>query len=840
MSKRVGSNCTACPLQFNEYVSSVIPNDPSLILVIDQVAPRSILDNQPLGGDAYRVMEEVLNASGFKLNEVAQLSCVACRSFGKPPVEAIEACRGGLLHELTELADISVPTVALGVTASEQLTVIDWEHIATHAPMHVTYKPGLIYSFIQTFQSLEKPKIEIAWDKIQTYVVTSDNWDYFIAHLDTLKPGTPIAFDIETDNLNLWGNRSSPPALLLCIVITFELDRSFIIPSEILNQDRVYLLLEKLHSLTVIAHNGKFDQNGFGRNYPTPKIDHDTLLMSRVLKEVRGGHSLKELATLYLKAPDYESIIEGWFEAYGYTKENRKYSKLPKKLLYEYAAYDGVATLGLFHVLYPMVVADQVLTAYETNLQASAVLQRAEARGIKIDRKYLELVELRLQAELDQLTEQMWEIFTRAYKGSMVIGSPFYKNEKYLLPPTSEEVVNSCVFNPNSDTQMSWVLFYALELKHTKKLSYKSNKLSTNKESLDALPNHPFVIALRRYRRVSKFLSTYATALLEKLDPDNLIHINFNVQGTETGRLSADGGLHSIPRAEDIYGQMIQGAFIARPGKVFIKADYSQAELRVFAALSKEPLLINAYKNNEDVHLLGAQRFLTFDVQAIDPAYLTIKDLSEIENKEHKAKVKYLRQIAKQINFGGLVYLGGVHGILAMLHGFGIEISPNVLEKALAKAKAEMPIAMQWQMEQFRFARKNGYVQSRLGRKRHFPLISAANLDEVKKASVNAPIQGAASDLNTRAAYLVEFGDNPLTVIHLIHDSIICECDEDKAELGASILQQIMIAVAEQWFPEVPWQVDVDISKRFFDNPPMLKEFATQKTVWFEEILNQE
>jgi DNA polymerase I-like protein with 3'-5' exonuclease and polymerase domains len=227
------------------------------------------------------------------------------------------------------------------------------------------------------------------------------------------------------------------------------------------------------------------------------------------------------------------------------------------------------------------------------------------------------------------------------------------------------------------------------------------------------------------------------------------------------------------------------------------------------------------YRNDEDVHLGTAQITEPFksELAKIDPWLLTVKKAKEAESHRGYSQLAYFRQIAKQVNFGGLVYLGGPQGIAAMLHGYGIEISPGQLKPVLEDYKRKMPTAIAWQNEQFRKAKRDGYVQSRLGRKRRFYLIHAENLEEIRKASVNAPIQSVASDLNVLAAWEIFFRHG-IIVVHMVHDSIIAEVPKEVAEWAARIVKQTMEAVASRVYPEIPWVADVDIVDRLYYNRP--------------------
>lgn len=842
--KRQGSNCSECPLAACAYVPSFIPDDPRFIVVGEAPGAQEVRAKKPFVGPSGVLLGKALERLGFNLDrDFVQLNAVGCKAPDNDvPFEAVKACAGGLRTDLERFQTQDI--LALGGTALQALDILTpyvyrdgitkrhgiWHqlgkrrYLGTFHPAFVLRSPNYIsqlYADFRKFTKLVKPVDVMAASYV---VITDTNWAMFATQLERLENNTPVAFDIETDNLNLWGNRSEDPAPLLCIVLTWKLEFSAIIPAEVLNQERIKFLNTFLDRMITIAHNGKFDQNGLQREGFHIRLDHDTMLMSYMLNEqTRGAHGLKLLASQLLDTPDYEGdLIDKWFQERRITSVQREYSLLPKNILYRYAGIDGVATLALFHTLKPELEKDGVLEAYQMIMKHSAVTQAAEYCGILIDRSYLQKAEIRFIAELEYLAQKMWEYLRDHYAGIYKLQSPYYKNKIELLPPETydqlveegEEIRDTALevrrgrskyFNPKSHRQMQWALYELLKLQHVKPLSYKTKSTSTNVEALEALPQHPFVQMLLQHRRASKILDTYVKNLLAMADRGDRIHVSFNLHGTETGRLSADKGLHGLPRPEDEYGKIIQGAFIAPPGKKLIKADFSQAELRAFAAESQEDFLLERYRQGEDIHLATAK--------------LVFAD--EFVKNPTPERVKYLRQIAKQVNFGGLVYLGGPSGIAAMLHGYGVEITATQLGPILNAYKRKMPKAIAWQIEQFRKAKRDGFVQSRLGRKRRFLLITDDTIEEIRKASVNAPIQSVASDLNLIAAHRLQF-EFGLQVLHLVHDSIILEVPEETASDAAVTVKRVMEETAEGIYPELPWVADVSVATRLYEDRPKL------------------
>lgn len=854
MIKREGSACDKCPLANCAYVPSVIPEGAILAAIGEAPGYQEVRAREPFVGPSGTLLQKALGALGTDFSKVARINAAGCKAEGNEvPYAALEACSGGLRNDLNRLP-LGTKLLTLGGSATAAVDSLggwvytegimkrrgtwysldeETRYLATLHPAFILRSPGYMPQFYADLRKATNRIEPLDVSKVKYVVASPDNWEAIEAQLDRLPDATPVAFDIETGHLDLFGGLDRRPAWLLCIVITWRLDFSLIIPAEF-----AFTVSRKITSflnrMTTIAHNGKFDQNGLAIHSMKVRLDHDTMLMSYSLNEqTKGAHGLKTLAAQLLDAPNYEDqFIEKWFAANGITKAKRRYDLLPKTNLYHYAAIDGVCTLALYHALLPKLAEDNVLKPYQMIMRHSALVQAAEFRGIKIDRPYLVKLETRLGAELEHYTEAMWDLLIKELGPNPVIGAPHYVKPKKLLAPFSPEPEGTKAFNPGSDDQMAWALYSVYRLRHIKPLSFKTKPTSTNEEALEALPSHPFVDLLRQHRRVSKIQSTYVSKLLYLADQEDRVHVNFNLHGTETGRLSADDSLHGIPRPEDFYGKAIQGSFIASPGFKFIKADFSQAELRAFAAESKEPFLLDQYRKGIDVHLATAKMLFLEEFKAINLRERSLASEEE-ELKAAKDRAKYLRQIAKQVNFGGLVYLGGPSGIAAMLHGYGIELTPAQLAPILNAYKAKMPTAIAWQQEQFRKAKREGEIVSRLGRKRRFLLITEDTVEEIRKASVNAPIQSVASDLNLIAAYEVQFElakeeisqalkDRGIYVVHTVHDSIIAEAPEELAIEAAQIVKRIMERVASDLYPELPWVADVEILDRLYEGRPNL------------------
>lgn len=852
--------CEVCPLACRPYVPSVLPDKPVIALIGDAPGIQEVRQNTPFTGPSGALLDKMLEHYNVNPDQAARLNVVCCQpeALTAPDAKAIACCSRRLATELLTL-DKQLPVVTLGNTATQALDKLagrvepegitkrrgtfyplgkERRYLATLDPSYVLRNPTQSRVLLDDInKAIYKPAAK-DWLKTQYLVLTAGNWHVKKMYLERVPSGALVSFDTETTGLQWWHTHYKPADTLLCVVIAVSVDKAVIIPAETLEDEaKRKWLADWCKNKRIIAHNGKFDEFvSLSRlQYPIHVIE-DTMLASFALNEIKGFNGLKYLAAARLDVPDYEDeLITKHFE--GVAKRNRNYGVIPKEDLYLYAAIDACATLALWPILKHEMIEDGVKGAYDLMMHGHRVTTAAGYRGFKIDRQYLLSLGDVLEERKHALTMQMWSLLEENIEITR------YSTPKKLTAPYSKETKNSKPFNPGSDTQMSYLLYDYFKLEHIKQLGYKTKPDSTNEEALKALPPHIFVKALLEYRTVAKLISTYVEKLLTLADVNDRVHINFNLNGTETGRLSADDSLHGVPRPEDFYGMAIRGSFIAEEGKVLILGDYSQAELRVIAAESGERFFLDAFNMSEEDKLAAAeQQYAAIFAEATPDVQKALAKLAtDVHSKAAKvlfedyeaSELDYIllhdivaagiakkyRTFGKNFNFG-TVYQGGPSGIWAMTGG----AMPLAVIKELQKVyRDNTPALTQYCIDQFRRAKTTGFVQTRTGRKRRFTLLTYDNLDEAKKASVNMPVQGAASDLTLLSA--AELEQLSVPVVHIIHDMIICEVDIAKAQSAAALMHHVMIHTAATYFPEVEWAVDIEISPRWFNERPDLSKY---------------
>jgi DNA polymerase I len=349
-------------------------------------------------------------------------------------------------------------------------------------------------------------------------------------------------------------------------------------------------------------------------------------------------------------------------------------------------------------------------------------------------------------------------------------------------------------FNIGSPGQLADVLFVKLNLPRQGIKKGKTG-LSTAASELDKLRGaHPIIDLISQYRELTKLKNTYIDTLPKQVDQNSRLHTTFNLTIAPTGRLSSvDPNLQNIPVRTDL-GKRIRTAFVAGPGNQLVSADYSQFELRLAAALSGDEGMIEAFNQDEDIHVQTAA--LVYGVPA---AQVT----------------KAQRYAAKAVNFG-IMYGQGPHGLAATS---GLDYA--AAKDFIAKYFEVRPKLKEFLDKTRRQAEQQGYVETILGRRRPTPDVRSSNFvvrEAAYRAAINHPMQGSAADLMKLAMVKIQgnFDQNEEwrmkngepDILLQIHDSLIIEAPKNLAKEVGEIAKQTMETV----YPKLPVKLKADIS----------------------------
>ena len=351
-------------------------------------------------------------------------------------------------------------------------------------------------------------------------------------------------------------------------------------------------------------------------------------------------------------------------------------------------------------------------------------------------------------------------------------------------------------FNLASPKQLGLVLFDKLKLVEKPKKT-KTGQYSTAEDVLSSLAkNHSIIADILNWRSIQKLLSTYVIALPDEINPKTgRVHTVYNQAVAATGRLSSNApNLQNIPiRTER--GQQVRKAFIPRDeNHVLLAADYSQIELRIIAALSKDPSMVAAFQNNEDIHATTAAK--VFGVP-----------LEEVTRTQ--------RSNAKTVNFG-IIY-----GVSAFGLSQQTDLSRSESKELIDTYYESYPKLKAYMNSQIDFARDNGYVATVLGRRRYLKDILSQNTivrGAAERNAVNAPIQGSAADIIKIAMINIhkrlETGDWKAKMLLQVHDELVFDVPRTEVESLSAMVKEEM---ENAFVMDVPLVVDLGIGENWLE-----------------------
>ncbi len=577
-----------------------------------------------------------------------------------------------------------------------------------------------------------------------------------LAH--TLENKGIFAVDTETTSKN------PMEARLVGLSFAFEKDQGFYIPvghsspgdiTQPSGQDVLRIFKPVLENPDVlkVGQNIKYDYMVLARfGIRLQGMTFDTMIASYLLNPSTRGHSLDAIAMNLFghKTITYEEVT-------GKGRNQIGFQDVPIPKAVDYACEDADITFMAYQRLKEEIRSQGLADLMDTiEMPLIRVLAEMEMTGIQVDIHALDHLSHTFGMELGRLEQEIHRL----------AGEPF---------------------NINSSQQVGQILFEKLKLDTIKKTK-KKTAYSTDVEVLTKLARaHELPEKLLRYRTLDKLKSTYADALQELVNPETgRIHTSFNQTITVTGRLSSSNpNLQNIPiRKEE--GRKIREAFIPKQGCTLISADYSQIELRILAHCAQDEILIQAFRNDEDIHTRTA-----LEVFQVLPEFITDE----------------LRNQAKAINFG----------IIYGMSGFRLANDLNISRKMAAtyidhyfKRYAGVKRFIDTTIET---TRETGEVSTLFGRRRRLDDIHSSNANVrgfAERAAINTPIQGSAADLIKLAMIRVheELNRSGMSAKMLlsVHDEIIFECPFEEKEALIELAGRTM----EQVHPlDVPLKVNI-------------------------------
>lgn len=506
----------------------------------------------------------------------------------------------------------------------------------------------------------------------------------------------------------------------------------------------------------------------------TQGLNHQDVFME--LKPILEKQDLRKIVydgkRLILEAHRYGIHVEGlefdvFIAAYLLDPARNRYDLV--QLLYEYAGLDvndaDASDLYLLagYMREKLKETEMLYLYEEIEHPLINVLADMEITGFKVDKDMLKQLGEEFSLELSNLTK---EIYTLA----------------------GEE------FNINSPKQLGYVLFEKLKLPVIKK---GKTGYSTDIEVLEQLrPYHELVEKVIEYRQVMKLKSTYIDGLLSVIDPrDGRVHSSFNQTVTATGRISsAEPNLQNIPVKLEM-GRRIRKVFVASgEDYVLVDADYSQIELRILAHMSGDPTFIEAFRNNQDIHLRTASEIFGVPIDKVTPEQ---------------------RSNAKAVNFG-IVYGISDYGLAKSLG-----ISRKQAREYIDSYFARYPKVKEYMERIVEIAKKQGYVTTLMNRRRYLPELKSRNFNirsQGERLAMNTPIQGSAADIIKKAMNDVyaELKRRNLKskLILQVHDELIIDTYKPELEEVKELVVRCMENAVKL---SVPLVVDVGVGRSWYD-----------------------
>jgi len=567
-----------------------------------------------------------------------------------------------------------------------------------------------------------------------------------------------FCFDTETTGLDPLTDQ------LVGISVSFKKGEAYYIPIPSNQKEASQIVAEfkplfDSETITKVGQNIKFDAlvlSGYGIKLHGPIFD---TMVAHYLIQPELRHNLDFLSEIYL---GYKKIATS--ELIGSGKNQTSMRSVDLQTIKEYACEDADFTLQLKPLLEKEMIHGNVTRLFEeVEMPLLKVLIEMELSGMRIDVQALDQYAVILREQIIQLEIEITEMAGES-------------------------------FNISSPKQLGHILFDKLLLDPKAKKT-KTKQYSTNEEVLTTLlDRHPIVAKILDHRGLKKLLSTYVESLPKLINPKTgRIHTSYNQTVAVTGRLSSNNpNLQNIP-IRDENGREIRKAFVPRDSDhLFLSADYSQIELRIMAALSGDKVMIEAFAQGEDIHTATAAKIYNIP-------------LGEVTSD--------MRRKAKTANFG-IIYGISPFGLAQRLN-----IPRSEAKQLIDDYFINFPQVKQYMDEQILLARKRGYVETIMGRRRYLKDITSENAAVrgfAERNAINAPIQGSAADIIKVAMVRIQkrFDEEKIAskMMLQVHDELNFDLLKSETDVVKKIVKEEMEHAVEM---VVPLEVEMDAAENW-------------------------
>lgn len=703
--------------------------------------------------------------------------------------------------------------------------------------------------YLEGKSALKKPPKPTAWVMLldkeeEVYYPRTDEWrawdesivdgsqldDWPIRRVVTGLPAAIRAIDLLLEKPELSGDietgYSYSPRVgeIIAFAVSWSETEGVVFSEGLLNSKPFRKHLERLLNdprPLWIGHNWKYDSSylrwqimggaapevgplALPRIGTTERYWHDTMLEHYCLDETKGTHALEDVSRDLLGASDYKYIVRKYAQKANKAKgieADVGYENVPREVLYPYCLLDTCHTFSVHQILCPKVHKSPGLTKlYEDLLlPASGFLQKVQDYGLWVNQDFIKELDVdlgakvieaneRLAAEVEDLwdTEEFMASRWATKKRPEVYLAQNWRHTSFIL----EKLIGWVPMNTNERTLR--------DLDQTGKdqsatFGYKAKNYARGHPNRKVKLNYPYIQALIDVRLGKHAYGMLVKNIWKYIEPDGRIHTTFNLQATETGRLSSTApNLQNLPVPEKDDPKPARNIVGAPPGKVLIEADYSQLELRILAHFSDDDNLLNVYLEGRDLHT-------ELSIAIWGPGF-----------------TNYQRVRAKAVNFG--IAYGRGAGSIAAEHDI-----PEAEAEEMRQAWFDhFPKAAAWLQELHAapFSGKGRTIVTPFGRRRRFGVISKENHSDLKNQSANFPMQSNGTDLTLLSAMRIQDkwdreGTNA-HIVCLVHDALVAECPEEIKDKVSDELAEMMRDTPKRILvPKIDFPVDIHIGREW-------------------------
>lgn len=577
--------------------------------------------------------------------------------------------------------------------------------------------------------------------------------------LRSIRSTKEFAFDTETDSLN------ALRADLIGLSFSWKAHEAYYIPYQGSLGQKALEELKPVFAnpaITKIAQNMKFDMLVLGNYDIEIKGPYYDTMLAHYIIDPSQKHNMEAIATTHL---GYRPVsIETLIGKKG--KGQKSMKEADQEKLAEYAAEDADLTYRMKGALDKKLKdKKQRDLLMEIEGELIPVLESMERWGVYVNKDTLKELSEEYAQEIEKIEQRIFE-------------------------------QSGTSFNINSTQQLGEVLFDRLKLEDKPKKT-KTGRYSTSEEVLSKLANENEIAQLvLDYREFSKLKNTYIDALPKLIhEADGRIHTSFNQAVAATGRLSSNNpNLQNIPIRTD-YGRRIRKAFQASgEGWTLLAADYSQIELRIMAAFSEDSSMMDAFRKGKDIHAATAAK--VFKVKE-----------SEVTSE--------MRSKAKTVNFG-IIYGISPFGLSQRMH-----ISRSEAAEIIDSYFENFSAVKDYMDASIEKAKKQGYAETYLGRRRYLPELNSRNATQrgfAERNAINSPIQGTAADIIKKAMidvhHWMKAEKLKSRMILQVHDELVFDVYEEELDTVKKQVEELMVKAIEL---QVPMEVEIGIGQNWLE-----------------------